>query len=954
MSVGIWAVTGSMYSLLFAALGPAVAVGSLLDGRRQRRGASRRDTDRTMVALGRARMRVLELQRKECARLQALAPALDEALLPSRVASNWAESAGESPAAELVPLPVRLGRSEGRGVVVIDAGASGHESDEELPVAVRSAIAGVRQAAASLPDAPWLVDARDGVGIVGPMPMAQALARSILLQLAAHCSPKSTRIVATSGEEWVRALPHSLTIEPAVSSDAVAASRYRLTGCGADLLIASAPDRSGLPPGARVIVELRPGAADESSPHPSFELAGIVRATAAAERLAALAAERGLLAAQQQLPEAVRLAEVLASATHHVRDGDGRGAATAGLRAPLGRDAAGIVEVDLVRDGPHAVVAGTTGAGKSELLVSWVLAMAARHPPSAVTFLLVDFKGGAAFAPLAGLAHVIGTVSDLDARRSARAIESLRAELLRRERLLAERGVRSIDEWEARTAIVGEAAARRETAGEGAAPAGLARLVIVVDEFAAVVSGQPELHELFADLSARGRSLGLHLILCTQRPSGVVRDAVLANIALRISLRVTDGGDSIAMLGSDAATRLAPERRGRALIADGSGELREVQLALAEPGDAMRWAMAGSPPSGAVWCDPLPERIAWPALLREAEAEAGRGIPFGRVDLPLEQRQPIARHDPAVDGHLLVLGAARSGRTTALCTLADGARAAGFDCVVISDDPAEAWSVLTGLVARPEAGRPGIVMIDDLDLLLGRLDSDTRYELLELLTRFVRGARGSALVISAQRLAGGLQTLAGLFDGRLLLRQSSRDEHVLAGGDGASFDPRLPPGAGRWAGPRGGSAVVQIALGAPVLPAPEHAELPVLRAQPGRPLAVVCPRPRELARRWQGTGTRVVLLGEEPTPDDGELRVSHGASSIVLLGDPDVWQSEWALLGMARRELSIAVVGCSATELRSVARSREFVPPLGGRPGECWWVEEGAVRRAVLDLPRRD
>ena len=185
-----------------------------------------------------------------------------------------------------------------------------------------------------------------------------------------------------------------------------------------------------------------------------------------------------------------------------------------------------------------------------------------------MTFLLVDFKGGAAFAPLAGLPHVLGTVSDLDARRSARAIESLRAELQRRERVLAACGARSIDELEAQRGV--------------ASGTRLARLVIVVDEFAAVVSGQPELHELFADISGRGRSLGLHLILCTQRPSGVVRDAVLANVTLRISLRVTDRGDSLAMLGSDAATRLAPAARGRALIADGSGEIREVQLALAD------------------------------------------------------------------------------------------------------------------------------------------------------------------------------------------------------------------------------------------------------------------------------------------------------------------------------------------------------------------------------------
>src|SRR5258708_39991748 len=107
----------------------------------------------------------------------------------------------------------------------------------------------------------------------------------------------------------------------------------------------------------------------------------------------------------------------------------------------------------------------------------------------------------------------------------------------------------------------------------------MARLVIVVDEFAAVVSGQPELHELFADLSARGRSLGLHLVLCTQRPSGVVRDAVLANITLRISLRVTDRADSVAVIGTDAAAALPVEPPGRALVVDGA-RVRLVQAPL--------------------------------------------------------------------------------------------------------------------------------------------------------------------------------------------------------------------------------------------------------------------------------------------------------------------------------------------------------------------------------------
>jgi S-DNA-T family DNA segregation ATPase FtsK/SpoIIIE len=92
------------------------------------------------------------------------------------------------------------------------------------------------------------------------------------------------------------------------------------------------------------------------------------------------------------------------------------------------------------------------------------------------------------------------------------------------------------------------------------------------------------------------------------------------------------------------------------------------------------------------------------------------------------------------------------------------------------------------------------------------------------------------------------------------------------------------------------------------------------------------------------------MLGDDPAPDDGELRISRGEAPVVLLGDPDAWQAEWALLNLARRELPIAVIGCSASELRAITRARDAPPPLGSRPGECWWVDDGRVRRALLDL----
>src|SRR5690606_3260836 len=155
-------------------------------------------------------------------------------------------------------------------------------------------------------------------------------------------------------------------------------------------------------------------------------------------------------------------------------------------------------------------VGGTTGSGKSELLNTWILATLDDRTPAEVTVLLVDFKGGAAFAPLAGLPHCVGLVTDLDGPLAARAAISLRAEIRRREQVLAHSRARSIDE----------------------AGGGVPRVIVAVDEYASVLGEDPELHALFSDLAARGRSLGIHLILCTQRPSGVVRDAILANCPL--------------------------------------------------------------------------------------------------------------------------------------------------------------------------------------------------------------------------------------------------------------------------------------------------------------------------------------------------------------------------------------------------------------------------------------
>jgi S-DNA-T family DNA segregation ATPase FtsK/SpoIIIE len=199
------------------------------------------------------------------------------------------------------------------------------------------------------------------------------------------------------------------------------------------------------------------------------------------------------------------------------------------------------------------------------------------------------------------------------------------------------------------------------------------------------------------------------------------------------------------------------------------------------------------------------------------------------------------------------------------------------------------------------------------------------------------------VVASAQRAGGAVQPLVGLFGARLLLRMPSREEHVLAGGVGARFDPALPPGAGSWRG-----ATVQVVWpGEARLPDPEVPELPVVEPVAGRPLAVVAARPAALLAPLRAKGLRVALLGTEPAGAAGADPLADPPAD-VLLGDPDAWQADWNLLGRARRELPFAIVGCSAAELRALTRVREAPPPLGSRPGECWLVDDGVVRRGLL------
>ena len=234
------------------------------------------------------------------------------------------------------------------------------------------------------------------------------------------------------------------------------------------------------------------------------------------------------------------------------------------LQVPVGVGIDGPVELDLVADGPHALVGGTTGSGKSEFLRSFIVGLAARVSPEHLVFVLIDYKGGSAFDECSRLPHCVGLVTDLDPHLSERALTSLEAELEHRERVLREHLTPDLPSYLA----------------EGSPGGPLPRLVVVIDEFATLATDLPEFMGALLGIAQRGRSLGVHLVLATQRPSGAVNANIKANTNIRIALRVQDPADSIDVIDRPDAAAILRSTPGRAFFRLGPGEVVVAQTPL--------------------------------------------------------------------------------------------------------------------------------------------------------------------------------------------------------------------------------------------------------------------------------------------------------------------------------------------------------------------------------------
>ncbi len=420
-----------------------------------------------------------------------------------------------------------------------------------------------------------------------------------------------------------------------------------------------------------------------------------------AERTARLLApvqDVGELARVGDIPKRIGLLELLELIPPTAEELERRWARWQGdLTAAVGVAADGIMTLDLRSEGPHALIAGTTGSGKSELLRTFVAAAAAAIPPNRLSFLLVDYKGGAAFAPCAALPHVVDVVSDLDEHLAERALISLNAELKRRERILAEEGAKDLLEL-----------ARRDV--DTAPPL----LVIAVDEFAKLREEVPDFVDGVVDIAQRGRSLGVHMVLAAQTLRNAFTPAIRANTNLRLALRVSEETESEDMIASPLAAHIPSGEgyRGRGFSRTGHGELREFQAAyisglsdfspqreiqleefhfgapaldldaararadsdaesdLVLLGEAACRAQARLklPVPAPPWLPTLPSVLDLEVVER-LSAPTG-GVAIGLVDLPHLQRQEPLVLDLESAGHVAVFGASNSGKTTALTSAA--------------------------------------------------------------------------------------------------------------------------------------------------------------------------------------------------------------------------------------------------------------------------------------------
>jgi S-DNA-T family DNA segregation ATPase FtsK/SpoIIIE len=769
----MFAVMRSPQFLMFGLLTPAMGIGNAIDAKRRGRRSDRGEAERFRRELGEFRTRLASLADDERRRMRAAYP--DPAEVMRRVAlpstTLWERRPGHPDF-----LRLRAGVGGVPWSPPVAQAWPGTEPPDELAAALAES--------ELLDDAPVPVALAAGgvVGVVGDRGAALAVARSLLCQAAALHGPADLPVMILSSAaaapawDWAKWLPHTrdaggvgrmLSHDPELSARLVEAhlrpaggrdradrsepapgptvlvvvddesltegrkapTRSLLRGEGgpvAGVVIASTVDR--LPAVCTTVIEMTDpdGRADLTLPQQGRRIAGFLAAGMADDaardcaRSLARFEDPELDVAGAGLPASIRLLPLLdlEDCTPDAVLGRWKaGGIDPPPAAPIGVAEDGVFGVDFVADGPHGLVGGTTGAGKSELLRTLVAGLAASVDPDHLTFVLVDFKGGSAFDECARLPHTVGMVTDLDQHLAERALRCLEAELRHRERVLRDAGAVDLPDY-LRKGL----------------PEALPRLLVIIDEFATLKAELPEFIDALVGVAQRGRSLGVHLLLATQRPQGAISDNIRANTNLRIALRVQERTDSTDVIDVPDAAGIPRTAPGRAYVRLGPGEVVAIQTALSTGsrreaalapvdvapfvyGPAPRAASAPPPPglgahpitggrAGAgggdeshtdlsvlvavireafarsgrpqprrPWPDPLPGDVDLDRLIdRALEDAAGPSrppdlVPLGLADDPDAQAQYPMGWSPG-DGNLIVYGIGGSGTTTTLSSLA--------------------------------------------------------------------------------------------------------------------------------------------------------------------------------------------------------------------------------------------------------------------------------------------
>jgi S-DNA-T family DNA segregation ATPase FtsK/SpoIIIE len=607
------------------------------------------------------------------------------------------------------------------------------------------------------------------VSIVGPRAARLDVARALACQLAVLHAPDDVRVLlcarpAMAPEwEWMKWLPHlfksspsdqegTLLDDPAELDSLLSARsvRARKVQTGVDLLdsgpylvvvtdgVIPSPDAVSLlrrVPSRTTMVVLGDGPADEPSEvdvrikvsHGRLRVEHLRDGDQAAEGRAdslgphsAEAIARRLSPLRLSDEAGSRLADTI-SLTGLLGVGDvgaldpavawRRRPLSESLRAPIGVSSDGeAVVLDLKEsamggDGPHGLVIGATGSGKSELLRTIVTGLALTHPPELLAFVLADFKGGAAFAGLQELPHVAGLITNLanDLAMVDRMHAALFGEIRRRQELLRSAGnLSSLREYQNRLA-------------EGRDLAPLPYLLVLVDEFGELLASRPDFIDLFVAVGRLGRSLGMHLLLSSQQLDEGRLRGLEGHLSYRIAMRTFSATESRIVLGVPDAYELPPipgsaylkvgttvyKRFRAALVSQvyspssetDDGSQRPRQFRLRSDGPVTRPVLEpdqrapgptvlevvvpqlrdAAPKVHQIWLPPLERRVSLDAVL-PAAADAGvrhpLAVPIGLVDKPSEQSRDILAVDLSGSaGHLLVVGASLTGKTMLLRSL---------------------------------------------------------------------------------------------------------------------------------------------------------------------------------------------------------------------------------------------------------------------------------------------